>query len=216
VAKKNIVASTSFDRVHNERIRLQNDESTYLIDPTPIEAYETWCETTDVDKRKGEIAQLLIDASNVRSIYARLVPTCTSHSNFWSRYYFRLHQLDEEETRRINLLKRAHEICNENNGNDWDEPDDEWSQEASNVNKQLPTVPTMTPENITCERKSSDTVLGDSWEHEFDENDITTSKTNTISSDKLQETVPVKISSLPVTATKKADNEFDDEWESWS
>jgi len=55
-------------------------------------------------------------------MYARLVPTCTTHSDFWSRYYFRLNQIDEEEIRRANLLKRAHEICNENHGNDWDEP----------------------------------------------------------------------------------------------
>jgi hypothetical protein len=55
-------------------------------------------------------------------MYARLVPTCTTHSDFWSRYYFRLNQIDEEEIRRVNLLKRAHEICNENHGNDWDEP----------------------------------------------------------------------------------------------
>jgi len=64
--------------------------------------------------------------------------------------------------------------------------------------------------------KQSDTGSGDSWEHEFDETDLNTSKTNTISSDQLQETVPVESSSLPVTVVKKADNEFDDEWESWS
>ena len=40
-------------------------------------------------------------------LYAHLVPACTTHSDFWSRYYFRLHQLNEDETRRINLLKRA-------------------------------------------------------------------------------------------------------------
>jgi hypothetical protein len=55
-------------------------------------------------------------------MYARLVPTCTSHSDFWSRYYFRLYQLDKEELKRINLLKRVHERCNENHENDWDEP----------------------------------------------------------------------------------------------
>jgi hypothetical protein len=65
---------------------------------------------------------LLVDAPHIRSFYIRLVPACTSHNDFWSRYYFRLHQIDEEETRRINLLKRAHEICNESSGNDWDEP----------------------------------------------------------------------------------------------
>ncbi|CAF5109486.1 unnamed protein product, partial [Rotaria sp. Silwood1] len=60
----------------NERIRIQNDESTYLMDPTPIESYQSWREKTDfnIDKRKGEIAQLLIDVPHIRSFYARFVP----------------------------------------------------------------------------------------------------------------------------------------------
>lgn len=103
---------------------MQNDESTYLNDPTSIETYENWREKSEfnVDQFKGEIAQLLIDAPHVRAIYARLVPASTTHSDFWSRYYFRMYQLDEDETRRINLLKRAEEICNEQNSHDWDEP----------------------------------------------------------------------------------------------
>jgi hypothetical protein len=35
-------------------------------------------------------------------------------------------------------------------------------------------------------------------------------------SDQLPKIVPSEIISLPVTTWKKADNEFDDEWESWS
>ncbi len=111
-------------------IRLQNDESTYLNDPTPLEAYENWRQTTDfnVDTRKGEIAQLLIDAPHVRAFYAQLVPAQTTHSDFWSRYYYRLHQIEEDEARRTQLLRRAHEMCSEttenigkNNSTDWDE-----------------------------------------------------------------------------------------------
>lgn len=103
---------------------MQNDESTYLTDPTPIESYTTWCETNDFtdDKHKAEIAKVLIDIPSIRSFYARFVPACTTHNKFWSRYYYRIHKLDEDETRRINLLKRAQELCNENSENDWDEP----------------------------------------------------------------------------------------------
>ena len=103
----------------------------FLIDPTPREAYESWQQTTafNVDSHKGDIAQLLIDAPHVRLLYARLVPACTTHNDFWSRYYFRLHQIDQEEMKRMQLLKRAHDICNEtdvhqgkNSSNEWDEP----------------------------------------------------------------------------------------------
>ena len=94
------------------------------MDPVPKEAYETWCESSDfhLDDLKGPISQLLIDAPHVRSIYARLVPACTTHADFWSRYYFRLHQLNEEETKRISLLKRVQEICNERDENNWEDP----------------------------------------------------------------------------------------------
>jgi len=57
-------------------------------------------------------------------------------------------------------------------------------------------------------------VSGDSWEREFDEN--ITSKTTIISSDQLQQTIPMNNSVLPITVTKNTENEFDDEWESWS
>jgi hypothetical protein len=67
-------------------------------------------------------------------------------------------------------------------------------------------------------------VSGDSWEREFDETDVVTSKSNldpltrseeTITSESLSSstTAPIVSSS---TEKKKKTNEFDDEWESWS
>ncbi|CAF0994471.1 unnamed protein product [Rotaria sp. Silwood1] len=197
---KSTISSAPFDRLHNERIRIQNDESTYLMDPTPIESYQSWREKTDfnIDKRKGEIAQLLIDVPHIRSFYARFVPACTTHNDFWCRYYYHLYKLDEDETRRLNLLKRAHEICNDNNENDWDEPNDE-SKSAI----------------LTCETKENDTR--DNWDREFDETNLATSDINTIQSNQCNETMPFENStSLVTTTSKKIDNEFDDEWETWS
>ncbi|CAF1146236.1 unnamed protein product [Rotaria sordida] len=181
---KSIVPSASFDRFHNERIRIQNDKSTYLIDPIPIESYQNWCEKMNfnTNKHKDEIAQLLINIPHIRSYYARFVPTCTTHNDFWSRYYYHLYKFDEEETRRLNLLKRAHEICNENNENDWDELNDE-----------------STSKILMCEIKEN---------REFDETNLPTSNINTI---------PCENSAFLVTTTSnKTDNEFDDEWETWS
>ena len=59
-----------------------------------------------------------MDCRHIRSFYAHLMPACTAYNDFWSRYYFRLNKLDEDETKRLNLLKRVHEICNENNETD--------------------------------------------------------------------------------------------------
>ncbi|CAF1478992.1 unnamed protein product [Adineta steineri] len=203
---KYINASPSFDRVQNELTRLQNDESTYLTDPSQTEVYEAWRETSNFndETRKGEIAQLLIDAPHVRSFYSHLVPAQTTHVDFWSRYYFRLHQLEEEEARRTQLLRRAHEICSENNdnneennANDWDEPDEISLEEPASITQEskseiIPvehheeqhqqqqqqqelTQSDSSFEKTNNERSGSDTVTGDSWEREFDETDVASS-----------------------------------------
>jgi hypothetical protein len=113
-----------------EVARVQHDPSTYLTDPVPNDAYEEWLRSNEfnVETRKGDITQLLMQAPHVRSFFARFVPAQTTHAEFWSRYYFRLHLIDEEEERRARLLRRAHEICSEttettteNKSNDWDE-----------------------------------------------------------------------------------------------
>ncbi|CAF3734303.1 unnamed protein product [Rotaria sp. Silwood1] len=209
----------SFDRIHNELTRLQNDESTYLTDPIPNEAYETWRQTTNfnVDILKGDIAQLLIDAPHVRSFYAHLVPAHTTHNSFWSRYYYRLHLIEEDEARRTQLLRRAHEICSENNDtigknneNDWDEPDEDLSKQPSNITQEpiseilpveqqeiLPveqqesTVVATNLEETNTQRKESDTVSGDSWEREFDETDLNSS------------TIPLKSLEDPLTKSEE-------------
>ena len=35
------------------------------------------------------------------------VPTTVSHADFWQRYFYKLHQLDEDETRKKLLMQRA-------------------------------------------------------------------------------------------------------------
>ncbi len=35
------------------------------------------------------------------------VPSEVSHADFWQRYFYRLHQLDQDEARKTALMKRA-------------------------------------------------------------------------------------------------------------
>jgi len=48
------------------------------------------------------------------------VPLTVSNLDFWSRYYFRCRQLDEEEARRLELMRRADEVQGEKEIG-WDE-----------------------------------------------------------------------------------------------
>ena len=48
------------------------------------------------------------------------VPLSVSNLDFWSRYYYRRHQLDAEEARRLELMRRADEVQGEKEIG-WDE-----------------------------------------------------------------------------------------------
>ena len=123
------------DRLQSEKFRFENDESTYLIDPEPIENYEKWLKENEFndENHKNELTQIFIDSPHIRAHYSRLVPTLTSHNQFWSRYFYRLSLFEQNERRRIQLLKRAEEICHQNEfqrtkSSDWDDPDDDSTQ----------------------------------------------------------------------------------------
>ncbi|CAF0838888.1 unnamed protein product [Didymodactylos carnosus] len=125
--------SSTPDRVQIELNKIQTDETVYLNDPVPYDLYEQWksnlASNSDIDSKKGEISQLLIDNPTIRSIYSRLVPAKTTHTDFWMRYFYRVYQIEEDEIRRLNNLKRAQQMINGDNRNDeadWDEEED-WS-----------------------------------------------------------------------------------------
>ncbi|CAF1559288.1 unnamed protein product, partial [Adineta ricciae] len=146
-----------------------------------------------IENRKDDITQLLIDSPHVRSVYTRLVPTCTTHQDFWSRYYFRLHRIEEDEARRLNLLKRAQEICDANQADDWDEPDNEWTEETTATSDDQRAIPNtrMKLENTITELKENRLVSGGSWKGEFDETDLEATLT---SNTELPERNPSEIS----------------------
>ena len=112
--------SPPIDRLQSEKFRLENDETTYLSGTTHNEF--------NAENRKNEIAQILIDSPHVRAMYTRLVPTATSHAQFWSRYFHHLSVFQGNEERRSQLLKRAEEICQKNENSSWDDPEDESSE----------------------------------------------------------------------------------------
>lgn len=41
--------------------------------------YEDWCKTFDAEQHKGEISELLVNVSEIRALYAKLVSTYCKH-----------------------------------------------------------------------------------------------------------------------------------------
>jgi hypothetical protein len=117
-----------FDRFKARQHAIQIDPTTYTADPVPEDGYREWLATFDLDSMKGKVSELLVSNVEVRALYTQLVPLTVSNLDFWSRYFFKLHQLEEEEARRMELMKRADRVDGAKELG-WDEEDDEdWTE----------------------------------------------------------------------------------------
>lgn len=126
------VSSTQhiFDRSKARLHAIQIDQGTYCDEPTgsPSE-YEKWCSTFDLDSKKGDISELLVANVEVRAVYTKMVPSSVSHADFWRRYFYKVYQLEQDEARRAELMKRA-DVVHEKEELAWDEEDDWESPEV--------------------------------------------------------------------------------------
>ncbi|XP_069751155.1 BSD domain-containing protein 1 isoform X2 [Narcine bancroftii] len=103
---------------------LQADPATYCNEPDgPLELYDAWVADFNLDDQKGEISDLLVNSPSVRALYTKMVPAAVSHSEFWHRYFYKLHQLEQEETRRIALKQRAEQTSHSEELR-WEEEED--------------------------------------------------------------------------------------------
>ncbi|XP_077991329.1 BSD domain-containing protein 1-like isoform X2 [Glandiceps talaboti] len=148
---------------------IQIDPGTYLNEPNgPLEEYVAWKETYLVDEHKGDISDLLVASDEVRSIYTKLVPSAASHADFWHRYFYKVHQLDQDEARRAALKERA-EISSKTFTEEdlgWGDEDDTWEvteiPEDMSTDRLKPDSSQLTPDqkesdkNITS--KDSETI----------------------------------------------------------
>lgn len=64
---------------------LASDPSTFTDDPHAADADRWAAWKVDLEKRQGEIEDLMINNAYVRQNYKDLVPDKTSHKAFWSR-----------------------------------------------------------------------------------------------------------------------------------
>lgn len=115
-----------FDRSKARLHAVQIDPATYTTEPSS-ERYQEWLSKTNLDDVKGDISDILVSNVEVRALYTQLVPCTVSNIDFWRRYYFKRHLLEEDEARRLELMKRAEDV-HEQKDLGWDEDDDEWTE----------------------------------------------------------------------------------------
>jgi len=110
------------NRLQAQLYALATDPDTFLTDPHPddSEEFESWkCE---LDKRQGEISELMVNNVNIRKNYSTLVPEKVNHNLFWTRYFFKVHLIELQESKRQVLKKRAAEVSSANDEEiNWDD-----------------------------------------------------------------------------------------------
>lgn len=110
-------------RLQAQLYALAADQDTFLAEPhaDDLAEYEAW--KCDLDKRQGEVSELMISNANIRKHFSTLVPEKVTHKLFWTRYFFKVHLIELQENRRQILKKRAAEVAskNENEENNWDD-----------------------------------------------------------------------------------------------
>jgi len=146
---------------HQARISLlQKDPHTYTDAPNDP-TFEEWASTFNIGAYTETITHLLTSNESVREFHTRLVPAQVSYRDFWCRYYYRLHILDQEEQRRAALVKSTIE-SNEDDDFNWDDEDDSKTSEKGEESASVSTagestkVPYTTESNTEAEQEKTD------------------------------------------------------------
>ncbi|XP_034530968.1 BSD domain-containing protein 1 [Notolabrus celidotus] len=176
---------------------LQADPATYCNEPDgPPEKFENWLSTFSLEDNKRQISELLVNSPSIRALYNKMVPAAVAHSEFWQRYFYKVFQLDQEESRRLALKQRAEQTTHQETlGWEEEEEDDfigasssthlDFTTKLDNISTDLPltsTTPIRTtlagPDLSSCE-----------------ERDIT----HSISSDSISQPTQVEVRPEPVS-----------------
>nr|XP_042700679.1 BSD domain-containing protein 1 isoform X6 [Chrysemys picta bellii] len=115
-----------YDSTKARLYTLQSDPATYCNEPDgPTELFESWLSQFNLEEKKGEISELLVTSPSIRALYTKMVPVAVSHSEFWQRYFYKVHHLEQEEVRREALKQRAEQsVHHELPG--WEEEEEEF------------------------------------------------------------------------------------------
>ncbi|KAM6996239.1 BSD domain-containing protein 1 [Passerculus sandwichensis] len=115
-----------YDSAKARLYSLQSDPATYCNEPDgPAELLEAWLAQFSLEEKKGEIAELLATSPSIRALYTKMVPVAVSHLEFWQRYFYKLHCLEQDEARREALKQRAEQSMQQEEPG-WEEDEEEF------------------------------------------------------------------------------------------
>ncbi|XP_042741175.1 BSD domain-containing protein 1 [Lagopus leucura] len=115
-----------YDSAKARLYSLQSDPATYCNEPDgPAELLEAWLSQFSLEEKKGEITELLATSPSIRALYTKMVPAAVSHLEFWQRYFYKVHRLEQDEVRREALKQRAEQSIHQEEPG-WEEDEEEF------------------------------------------------------------------------------------------
>ncbi|GAB4814735.1 hypothetical protein N2152v2_001781 [Parachlorella kessleri] len=98
-----------FSRFEADVSAMQRDSSTYCDEPEDEDDYAAWLETFKLEAKKPDIEALIAGNTFMAELQARIVPLIVEYDAFWTRYFYRLHKLQQKHEQFVQLTQRANQ-----------------------------------------------------------------------------------------------------------
>jgi len=118
---------------------LRTNPATYCNEAEDMVHFLQWTESFNVEGQeiKAEISDVMVECTEVRALYSKLVPSAVAHNDFWTRYFYKLSMLETAESKRSALVERA-TTDEEDDLESWGDSDSETDEPETH--EELPTV----------------------------------------------------------------------------
>uniref|UniRef100_A0A7S0G3C5 BSD domain-containing protein n=2 Tax=Rhodosorus marinus TaxID=101924 RepID=A0A7S0G3C5_9RHOD len=87
---------------------LQANPDTYCHEPEDQEAFQVFRDNFGMSDTEDAIDVVFKENPEIEALYSRTVPALLDRELFWSRYFYGLAMLEQEEERRTALLEKSH------------------------------------------------------------------------------------------------------------
>lgn len=184
---------------------IRTDPATFCNEPDNESEFHMWLPTFNMEEKKNEISSLMLDVSQIRAIYTKLVPSAVSHCDFWMRYFFKIHQHEKAEERRALLVERAHKTHDDIG---WEDEDDDWVQAENFVEGSNHELNNADPDNgVASPTSTKESTQVEEENAQENEVDIPVTENNEIKRETEQEQELVTVISAPTANVEKQEKE---------
>lgn len=106
-SSKALTGQAKYSRFEADVAAMQRDSTTYCDEPEDVEDFEAWLAGFDLVARKPDVDSLIAENTFMSELQARIVPLIVEYDAFWTRYFYRLHKLEQKHQQFLQLAQRA-------------------------------------------------------------------------------------------------------------